>query len=416
MSSESDARPLTDLHPFDPAILESPFAFYRRLHAEAPVHRDPHTKLVLVASHARVLEVLRQPEIFSNHFGRALMGRTQTPPEVAEIQAQGFPAVDTLLTADAPEHKRFRGLVNKAFTPRRVGVLEPGVRKIAEDLVDRFVGAGHCELISQFAVELPLTVIADQLGVPRRDLDRFKRWTDGFTTQLSGLASPESAKHAAREIVAFQHYFADRLEEAREAPRDDIISDLVRARLEGERPLDVPESLSILQQLLVAGHETTAAAIAEGVLLLLQNPDQLERVRSDPGLVPNLVEEVLRLAAPTQNMWRLVKRDCELSGVAIREGELVLISFGAANRDPAQFPDPEHFDVGRENAAEHVSFGHGTHFCIAAMLARKEMEVAFQTLLSRLRSVRLEPGFQPSHKPSVLLRGLRELPLEFEAA
>jgi hypothetical protein len=219
-----------------------------------------------------------------------------------------------MLTADPPEHRRFRGLVNKAFTPRRVDDLGPGVARPADELIDRFEGAGHFEVLSQFSVPLPLTVIADQLGVPRADLARFERWTDGFTAELSGLAFGEDAKEAARRIFEFQRYFAARAEEARRAPREDIISDLVRARLEGERPLDMPETLSILQQLLVAGNETTAAAIAEGLLLLMRHPDQFTLVRGDSSLVPNLVEEVLRLATPTASMFRKVTRDASARG------------------------------------------------------------------------------------------------------
>lgn len=294
--------------------------------------------------------------------------------------------------------------------------LEPEIGLLAQQLIERFARGGRFEVLSEFAVPLPLTVIADQLGVPRTDLPRFKRWTDGFTAQLSGMASGEDTKEAVRRIFEFQQYFAARVEEARRAPREDILSDLVRARLEGQRPLDMPETLSILQQLLVAGNETTASAIAEGLLLLVRHPEQEALVRSDRTLIPNLVEEVLRLAAPTTNMWRKVTRDVSLGGVAVPAGSLLLLRFASANRDEARFPDPDRFDVRRSNAAEHLSFGHGIHFCIGAALARKEMRLAFSALLDRLEELRLAPGFpEPRHKPSVLLRGLAELHLEFRA-
>jgi len=261
---------------------------------------------------------------------------------------------------------------------------------------------------------LPLSVIADQLGVPRADLPKFKRWTDGFTAQLSGLATGEDAREAVRRIVEFQGYFAARIEEAKRAPREDILSDLVRARVDGERPLDLPETLSILQQLLVAGNETTASAIAEGLLLLIRHPEQLRLVREDPSLVPNLVEEVLRLATPTASMWRKAKRDVQLGGVAIPAGSMLLLRFASANRDETRFADPDRFDVRRANASEHLAFGHGIHFCIGASLARKEMRIAFRALLDRFDALRLAAGRpEPSYKPSVLLRGLGELHLEF---
>ena len=262
---------LARTHPFDPAVLETPWSYYRELRAEAPVFRDPFTGVFHVASYELVVEVLRDPETYSNRFapamGSASLAELANDPELVALAAKSYPGVDTLLTADAPEHKRFRGLVNKAFTPRRVAGID--IAQQAAALVEGFADTGHFEVLSQYSVPLTLTVIADQLGVPRADLPKFKRWTDGFTAQLSGLASGEDALEAARRILEFQHYFADCVEAARAAPREDIVSDLVRARVEGERPLDMAETLSILQQLLVAGNDTTASAIAEGLLLLV---------------------------------------------------------------------------------------------------------------------------------------------------
>lgn len=412
---------LDEIHPFDPAILESPWDFYRRLRAEAPVYRDPHTGIFHVATYDLVVEAVKDHEVYSNRFapamGGAAIAAAAEDEELARLAKRAYPGVDTMLTADPPEHKRFRGLVNKAFTPRRVNKLEEEIERLAHELIDAFAADGRLEVLSQYAVPIPLTVIADQLGVPREDLPRFKRWTDGFTAQLSGMADAEGQVEAVRRILEFQEYFAERLAECRQAPREDIISDLVRARLEGERPLDVPESLSILQQLLVAGNETTASAIAEALLLLVEHPDQEALVREDPSLVPNLVEEVLRLSTPTASMWRRAKRDSALGGVEIPEGSMILLRYASANRDESVFPDPDRFDVTRENAGEHLAFGHGIHFCIGAILARKEMAVALRTALARLRDLRLAPGHPPPrHKPSVLLRGLAELHLDFEAA
>jgi cytochrome P450 len=409
---------LADVHPFDPAVLESPWDYYRKLRAEAPVYRDPHTGIFHVASYPLVLEALKHHELYSNRFAPAMGGSLagdSADPELRELADRAYPGVDTMLTADPPEHKRFRGLVNKAFTPRRVNQLEAGIRELADDLIDAFEPAGEFEVLSQFAVLLPLTVIADQLGVPRADLAQFKRWSDGFTAQLSGMASGSDAVEAIKRILEYQQYFAARLEECRAAPRDDIISDLVRARLDDERPLDTPECLSIIQQLLVAGNETTAATIAEGLLLLIEHPDQLAIVREDPGVLPNLVEEVLRLTSPTANMWRKARTTSVLGGVEIPEGSMLLLRYASANRDESVFPDPDRFDVRRENAGEHLAFGHGIHFCIGAMLARKELAVAFGRLLDRLDGLRLVPGHgPPRHKPSVLLRGLAELHVAFE--
>ena len=411
----TDPVSLADFNPFDPAVLSSPIEFNRRLVNEAPVYRDPHTKLVLVSSYERVLDALKRHEDFSNRFGEAMGGRSAPREELTQIMKEGYPTVNTMLTADPPEHKRFRSLVNKAFTPRRVDRIEGEIQKVADELIDAFIGEGRCRVISQFCVPLTLTVIADQLGVPRSDLPQFRRWTDGFVAQLGGMASGDAEIEAARLIVEYQHYFAERLAEARSAPRDDIISDLVRARIEGERPLDTSESLSIIQQLLVAGHETTASAIAAGLVLLIEHPDQMALVREDPSLIPNMIEEVTRLATPTQNMWRVATRDCKLGDFEVSKGDFIFVRYAAANRDPAHFPDPDRFDVRRENASEHLAYGHGIHFCIGAMLARKEMLIAFRTLLSRLDDLQLAPNQTLTHKPNMLLRGLSDFELEFRA-
>ncbi|MDJ0868580.1 MAG: cytochrome P450 [Myxococcota bacterium] len=408
-----DPRDLAEIDPFDPAVLEHPFDYYARLHREAPVFRHPKTGIYFVSSHALVSEALSQPEVFSNRFGPALGGRAAARAEVREIMAEGWPPVDTMLTADPPEQRRFRSLVNKAFTLRRVRSLAPRVEALCDELIDAFLPDGRVELRGAFAVPLPLTIISEQLGVPRAELPLFKRWSDGFVAQLGGMATPEQEIEAARLILEFQRYFAKTLEDRRASPQDDIISDLVHARVEGERPLDTAESLSILQQLLVAGNETTASTISEGMWLLVTHPEQLHQVAANLELVPNLVEEVLRLASPTANMWRVVRRDTELGGVAIPGGSIAVVRFAAANRDPAVFPEPERFDVERPNADEHLAFGHGIHHCLGAQLARCELQTALRKLIERLPDPRLAPNATLRHTPHVLLRGLEALPLVF---
>jgi cytochrome P450 len=412
------ARPLGEIDPFEPHLLADPFEFDRRLRHEAPVHRDPKSGVFLVSTYELILVAVRDFETFSNHFASAAgalgLGVDDDDPQIAQFQRQSYPIVDTMLTADPPEHRRFRGLVNKAFTPRRVEKLRDAMRGLCHELIDAFVDAGRCEVLADYAVPLPLTIIADQLGVSRADLPHFKRWTDGFTARLSGVAQGEETLEAMQRILEFQHYFAVRIDEAGSSPRDDILSDLVRARVDGERPLDVGEQLSILQQLLVAGNETTANAIAEGIRHLATDPALCERVGGEPALIPGFVEEVLRLASPVQGMWRRAKRDAELGGVAIPAGSLLLLRYGSANRDESVFRDPDRLDPGRGNAADHLAFGHGIHFCLGAMLARAELRTAFGALLERTERLRLSEGAAPlRYRPSILLRGLTELNVSF---
>jgi cytochrome P450 len=409
------APPLGDFHPLDPAVLEDPTEFDRRLRAEAPVYRDPHTGLFLVSTWDTVVEALQDWEVFSSRFAAAMGGAGRVPEEVRQAAAKGYPVVDTMLTADPPEQRRFRKLVSRAFVPRRVNALEPRIEALSHELIDGFAAEGRVELRSRYAQLLPLVLIAEQLGVPREDLPRFRRWSDGFVEQLGGMADLEGQVEAARLIVEFQHYFARKLEERRRAPREDILSDIVTATVEDERPLDVTESLSILQQLLVAGNETTAKAITEGMWLLARHPGERARVEADASLLQNLVDEVLRFSTPTANMWRVVARDTVLGGVDIPKGAFVLLRYASANRDESRFPDPDRFDVGRANAGEHLAFGMGIHFCLGAPLARLEMRVAFRTLLDRLGGWRLATDAPPPRfRPNALLHGLEALHLEFE--
>ncbi len=298
----------------------------------------------LVSRYDDVVAVCRDPGLWSSRSGPSSVPDSD---RIKEIRKTGYPKVDTLLTCDPPEHKRYRSLVGNAFSTRRVAAIEDRIAAVADELVDRFAGAGSVELVHQFAIPLPLTIIAEQLGVPVRDLHLFKEWSDAAVLPLGGLLSEEEREACAYKYAEMQHYFAARIAERRDDPQDDMLTDMVAARLEGERPLDVPELLSICAQFLVAGNETTTKLITACAQLLCQHPDQLAAVRDDPSLVPGAVEESLRMESAVQTMFRTATRDTELAGVAIPKGGRVVLLIGAANRDPATFPDPDRFDVRR---------------------------------------------------------------------
>jgi cytochrome P450 len=414
MSTDILTQPLASTTPLSPDALACPHAFNERLRHEAPVYRCPHTGVVFVSDYDTVCRVAKDHATFSNRFGQAMRAPGEPDPRLMEILRAGFPPVDTMLTQDPPLHRRYRGMVSEAFTARQVAALEPWIENLCDQLIDGFVDVGRCEFVEAFAERLPMTVIADQLGVPLSDYDRFKSWSDAFVAQLSRLATAEEELAAARLIVEFQHYFAERIEERRRAPRNDIISAIVHARFEDERPLDVPEMLSILQQLLVAGNETTTSALAEGILLLIEHPDQRALLAADPGLIPNFTEEVLRLASPTANMWRVATRDTDICGVPVARHGMVQLRFASANRDERVFAEPHRLDVRRPNARSHIAFGHGVHMCIGASLARGELNAAFRVLLERLDGFALDCA--PTdlvYAPNVLLRGLARLPIRF---
>lgn len=410
-------RPLESYDLFDPAVAEDPFEFYAALRARAPVYRMP-MGIYIVSSHALCVQALRDPEAFSSRFMAALggaMAAAVASGEVGGLAARATPPADTLLTNDPPSHSRFRKLVNRAFLPRRVETLSASIRQLAHELVDDFAARGRIELVRDFAVPLPLTVIADQLGVPREHLPEFKRWSDASVGPLGGLLSREEMIECAKLVVELQAYLADRCDERRREPQDDLLSDLVHARVDGEQPLTTPEAVSILQQLLVAGNETTTHLIAAGMHFLLRDPSQLEKLRADRSLLPNAVEEALRLETPVQGMWRVTTRDVALGGETIPKGSFVMLRYAAANRDETVFRDPDRFDIARSNARDHLSFGMGIHYCVGAALAREEAAIAFATLLDRLPGLRLAPGNDFRHQRSMLLRGLERLDLEFDA-
>ncbi|MEQ1889935.1 MAG: cytochrome P450 [Alphaproteobacteria bacterium] len=406
-------KPLAQTTLMDKDVIECPYHTYKKLREEAPVNKDPVTGFYTVSCYPDVVKALRDTAAFSSNTGKLL-----TRPEMRAGPAEdhgGYPSVDTLLTVDPPKHKFYRTPVNKVFSGARVDQMAPYIQQLVHELIDGFIRDGKCEFVSQFAWPLPLTIIADQLGVQRSGIADFKQWSDALTLQLNGLATREQGIAASKLILEFQKYFAQVIEEKRARPTDDIISDLVRAPMENGLPMNIPELLSVISQLLVAGNETTASSIAKGILLLIRHPDQMQLVLDDMSLVENLTEEVLRFEAPVKGLFRVATCDTALGGVVIPKDAPVMLLFASANRDEGQFADGETFDVRRKNAASHVAFGMGTHFCLGAMLARKEMNLAFRTILTRMKNLRLAPGHaEPHHEPSIILRGLKELHITFD--
>ena len=413
MTPQADT-PLADIDYLSAEVIEEPFTANAIARREAPVYLLPGTAIYMVSTYDLIAEACADHVAFSNDFGGLLEGSARKDEEISAVITQGWPQVKTLLTADPPAHTRFRKLVNLAFSPLRVNKIEAHIESIVDGLIDRFIGTGRCEFVAEFAVPLPVTVIADQLGVPRTDVAQLKDWSDAVADRLGGMLTREQQLVCAHKIVALQHYMKARLDERRDNPRDDILSDLVNARLADERPLDTAELLNVVQQFLVAGNETTTNTLTAGVLYLIQNPAELAKILANPAVIKTMIEEVLRLASPTNSMWRVVKRDTTLGGVDIPKGSMLLLRFGSGNRDSARFTDPDRFDVTRVNAHMHLAFGRGVHSCVGAMLSRKEMQVAFRRLVLRLDNLRLAPGNNLKHHNNLLLRGLQRLDIEFD--
>ncbi len=402
---------------FEPQVIADPFDYYRAWMPKSPVVQLSEG-MFLVLSYDLCSQATGDVETFSNNFQGTLSGAMAEDGDVAAILADGWPQVDTLLTADPPTHTRFRKLVNLAFSMKRVAAIEEDMRGVVIGLIEKMAEKGEADFVRDFGIPLPVAMIASQIGMTGDDLDKVKRWSDAFVDRLGRMIPKDRELECARDVVEFQHFVKAKIDERRAERTEDLLSDLVYAEVDGERPLEDAEILSIMQQLMVAGNETTTSALAGGLLQLIENPDQMAKAVAavDAGnerAILNLVEEVLRTESPTAGMWRMVLKDAELGGVKIPKGAMVQLRYAAANRDPARFPDPDRFDMERANARSHLAFGKGIHMCVGNMLSRKEMAVAYTELLRRLTNFRVVDGHTPSWPPNMLLRGLTSLPIQF---
>ena len=403
---------------FDPEVVQDPFPFYQWAHANAPVYEMPGAGFRVVMGYDLCVDALGRPEDFSNNFAAAMgAARAGGDPELEAIASEGWPQVNTMLTADPPVHTRYRRLVNLAFAKPRVDAMEEGIRRKVDLLLDAILDqpgeTGACDFVQAFSVPLPVQVICEQLGFSADERADVKRWSDAFADQLGRMSTRERELECAREIVQFQRAVKAKIDIRRQTPTDDLLSHVVNARLDGETPLDDAEILSVAQQLMVAGNETTTHALAGGIVHLARNPEQQAKVRANPKLVTNMVEEVLRLDTPTAAMWRVVLRDCTLGEHEFKAGSMVMLRYAAANRDPARFEHPDAFDVERANARMHIAFGRGIHMCVGNMLSRRELALTFEAVLARMDDIRIADGAQLRVSPNMLLRGYESVPITF---
>jgi cytochrome P450 len=299
--------------------------------------------------------------------------------------------------------------------PARIDRLEPFITEVVDRLIDGFIDDGQCNFIEQFAGPFPCTIIANQLGVPLNDIGKVAKWSTAFLELIGSFLPPEEEALRARQVVEFQHYMKNLLDERRATPQDDMLSELLNARVDGERPLDETELLNVSQQLLVAGNGTTTHTLGAGLWMLIQDPAVLNQVREKPELVDRLVEEIVRLLTPTNSMWRKATEDSELGGVSIPKGAMLLLRYGSANRDEKYFDNADKIDLQRKYGAPSMAFGAGPHSCIGGVLARKELKCAFLRISQRMTNIRLASGIkEPDYIPNVLLRGIDGISIEFD--
>jgi cytochrome P450 len=384
-------------NPWDEAFRADPYPHYRGLSGQPPYLLDLFFPAALIGRYSDALTILHDPERFSSDTRR--LDRIEV-----------FGDTPRLLFSDPPTHTRLRKLVSRAFTPKRIKDLEPKIREFTATLLDRAVRKGELELMGELAVPLPVMVIAEMLGVPPTDYERFKEWSDRIIeadNTLPGVPLPPSVADA---FGALRQFFIGEIAKRRQHPGPDLVSGLVAAR-DAADALSEEEMIAFAILLLLAGNETTTNLIGNGTLALLRHPEQVARLRQAPNLLPRAIEEMLRYDPPAQSTVRLASADTEIGGVTIKAESLVFVVLGAINRDPEHFPEPEAFDIARD-PNEHLAFGDGIHFCLGAALARLEASIAFGALLERFPRLRLaEPAAAVKYKGSYFLRGLADLPL-----
>lgn len=385
-----------------PEFKRDPYPMYQMMRESQPVLYIEPFDIWSVFRYDDVRTVLSDHARFSSQYG-----------QLAGNAGAGNLMGQSIITTDPPRHTKLRSLVSRAFTPRAIAALEPRIQAITDELIDRVAPTGQLDLIQDLAYPLPVIVIAEMLGIPPEDRDRFKHWSDEVVASadavMGGLSS--DSERAIGEMMA---YFREIIAHRRSNPADDLISALLAAELDQER-LSEQDVLAFCWLLLVAGNETTTNLIGNGVRTLLEQPEELARLRENPDLLPSALEEVLRYRSPVQAMFRITATEVELSGQTIPAGSRLVAWIGSANRDPERFADADRFDITRD-PNPHLAFGQGIHFCLGAPLARLEARIAVASLLQRLPDLQRVDDAELEPARGFIVHGVTSLPLRFTAA
>jgi cytochrome P450 len=416
---------LGDINLLDVKLQNCPYHAYQMLRDEAPVWVDPATGFYVVSRFEDIRTILLDKKHFLNNMkggqggSRERLDSARADKMTALYQDQGWVPAATLAGRDDPNHKQMRAMFNEAFRPKKIDSMDPFVRNTAYKLIDAFVEAGHCDLVKQYAVPLPLIVIGQQMGVPEADIWQIKAWTDAWVQRLGMMQTEAEEQWSVEMEIEAQLYFQPIFEELRKNPDDSLLSEMVnRVIPEWGRPLNDNElHAEMMADTFVGGSETTTNAIAYGAKLLIENPQVWQQLKSDPEKhLHTFCEEVVRLEGPVQGLFRIAANDIELQGITIPKGAMLNIRYAAANRDEREFERPAELDLERSKPARHLGYGSGTHHCLGAPLARRELYWAFHALCSRVEDMRFAEGKNSFEvAPNFSLRALQELHIEFKA-
>ncbi len=416
MAGEMTVDP-SEVNFFAPEISECPYDAYKTLREGAPVWQDPNTGMFIITRYEDVQTVLKDTQRFRNGRNKSKIDkRSQMLREI--YKEKGWVPAPTLAGRDDPEHKEMRKLFAHAFRPQKIKEMDPFVDDLAHRLIDNFIDTGRCEWVREFAIPLPLIVIGHQVGVPEADIWKIKEWTDAWVQRLGMMQTEEEAIWSTEMEIEAQHYFQPIFDRLRQNPDGSLLSDLVNTVIpEWGRTLTNEElHAEMMADTFVGGSETSTNAISAGVMLLIQQPDQWQLLKTDPNkYLPILVEEILRLEGPVQGLFRETSEDVILHETLIPKGSVVNVRYASANLDEVVFDAPELLNLERQNARKHLAFGFGTHYCMGAPLARREILLSFKALVERIDHMWFIEGANDfTHHQNFCLRALRELHIGFE--
>lgn len=400
----------------DPEIQKCPFPAYRKVREAGPVFVDPETGWYFVTDYELVRKLTADTTNLSSFTGILMCKqKSEVQDKVDHIFAEeGFPQIPLLVVGDPPEHKFHRSFVDKAFMPTRVKQMEEHLEGIVDEMIDKFIDKPKIEFRSEFAGIVPQAVLTDLLGMPRSDLPKLKRWTEAVIANQDQSNSEARQLELAHIICELHQYAAAKAREYRENPKPCLLSDIANATVDG-RQLSLQEIAALCEQVMAGGNDSSANAIANAMLRLVEQPELQDKLRGQAALIPQFVEEVLRLDAPVQKLFREPKHDMDIAGVRVPKGSVVVLQWGAANRDPAHFENPDTIDLERKNAVQHLTFGYGVHTCVGNRLARAEIRIAVAKLLARMCNIRLADGpGSVVRDPHFFAYGPRELHLAFD--
>ena len=410
------SKAVEDYSFLDPMTNSDPYELYDVLHNQSPVYQIPEVGIYVITKYDDIRMALKDFETFSSDVSVATRGEFSNLHQSILIDGGGWEHVQTLQRTDPPKHRRYRKLVDRVFTKKRVDELLPHLDEVVNELIDNFIERGSCDFNNEFAMRMPGIIIAEQLGLSRDNVSTFKKWADSMLgASRAPVATEEEVTENAKIELEAQLFLSEVFESRRKDPKEDLMSALVHSHGDDEEPLSMHELQNLMHQLITGGYETTQSAINHGMWCLVRFPDIAEKLYSDEALLKPFIEEVLRWESPVQFLLRRTTKDAEVSGTIIPEGSMVMMGYGPANRDEAKFECPHQFELERQGVGSHLAFGSGVHHCPGALLGRQEMIRSFKFLVERMKNIKLaKPLPEPVHNFSMFFMPMKDFHIEFE--